>query len=70
MHPQQDSFSRLDAEQNSLKAQLDAELQSLRKIDAAFMLSPTGDFTSFSSLPPSRLQSGSFITLLFWHWSC
>lgn len=41
MHPQKDTYSMLDNEQNSLKKQIDAELTSLQQIDSSYLLSPT-----------------------------
>eukprot|EP01112_Ceratiomyxa_fruticulosa_P000033 TRINITY_DN0_c7_g1_i1.p1 TRINITY_DN0_c7_g1~~TRINITY_DN0_c7_g1_i1.p1 ORF type:complete len:749 (-),score=149.09 TRINITY_DN0_c7_g1_i1:247-2493(-) len=41
VHPQKETFTMLDQEQNTLKQQIDAELASLQQIDATFMLSPT-----------------------------
>lgn len=41
MHPQKDTFTMLDNEQNSLKKQIDAELSSLQQIDSSYLLSPT-----------------------------
>jgi hypothetical protein len=41
MHPQKETYSMLDNEQNSLKKQIDAELSSLQQIDSSYLLSPT-----------------------------
>lgn len=41
MHPQKETFTMLDNEQNSLKKQIDAELSSLQQIDSSYLLSPT-----------------------------
>lgn len=41
VHPQKETFTMLDNEQNSLKKQIDAELSSLQQIDSSYLLSPT-----------------------------